>query len=129
MAPPALTPRLCLAIGLLQIASADGEFQKEEDLFIATVFSGREEVLNDAVRYVEVYGLQTFLHEANNILHYDQKLSLLINIIDLIYSDHQACEAEKEMFYKFMEAFGVDQATIDPHLKTIILKNLTEFEH
>lgn len=118
-----LTPILCFTIGLIHIASADGIFQKEEDLYIASAITGHEESLEAAIAYFNTMQVDQFLREANNILNYEQKLSMLINMLDLLYSDGNVDMEERKLFSRYMQAFGIEQETMNGHLKTIILKN------
>lgn len=123
MDTPELTPILCFTIGLIHIASADGTFQKEEDLYIASAITGHEESLEEAIAYFNSMQVEHFLRDANNILNYEQKLSMLINMLDLLYADGNVDEEERRLFGRYMHAFGIEQDTMNGHLKTIILKN------
>jgi len=59
--PPKLSPRLALAVGLLFIMAADGEFEAEEIGHLQAVVGDDGDLIQNAVRYVKSIKYEHFL--------------------------------------------------------------------
>jgi uncharacterized tellurite resistance protein B-like protein len=121
--PPKLSPRLALAVGLLFIMAADGEFEAEEIGHLQAVVGDDGDLIQNAVRYVKSIKYEHFLTEASTLLNSQQKLSLLINMADSLLSDGHADPAEEKIFTKAITSLGMSEDDFKPHLQTISLKN------
>ena len=53
----------------------------------------------------------------------EQKLCILVNIMDTLYADGNADVSEQEMFNKFFTAFGANEEAFMPNFNAIVLKN------
>jgi hypothetical protein len=50
-------------------------------------------------------------------------MTLLANLIDVLLSDGSAEEEEQELFYSFVDAYGVSEDDIQPYIDIISVKN------
>jgi len=122
-APPALTPRLSLAVGLLFMMAADGQVEEEEVGQLRSVVGGDQELIQTAVKYLRSVKYEQFLIDAASLLNEDQKLCLLINMADSLLSDGRAELSEQQTFSKALAQFGLSEDAFKPHFETIALKN------
>ncbi len=119
-----LTPRLALAVASIYIISADGYIPDEEVGSLATIFGGDEGIIETAVEYVKQNSdAMTNVSKIANILSAEQKEIVIINLLDVLLADGEASETEKEIFFKFAEAFNFDQAKLEPIFDIISKKN------
>ena len=121
--PPALTPRLSLAVGLLFMMAADGQVEEEEIGQLRSVVGGDNELIQTAVKYLRSVKYEQFLVDAAALLNEDQKLCLLINMADSLLSDGRAELSEQQTFGKALAQFGLSEDAFKPHFATIALKN------
>jgi uncharacterized tellurite resistance protein B-like protein len=121
-----LTPTVAVATAMIYMMSSDGEIAEEEMHYLTMTlqsFGDPQELVNIASKYARKNDLERFLKEANGILNYDQKMTILANLIDVLLSDGTAEEEEQELFYAFVEAFGVTDEEIQPYIDIISVKN------
>ncbi|MFZ9096015.1 MAG: TerB family tellurite resistance protein, partial [bacterium] len=64
-----------------------------------------------------------FLEEAAPLLTDAQKMCILTNLCDSLLSDGNADQTEQQLFYKFMQGFGVAEERFQPYFEVIVLKN------
>jgi uncharacterized tellurite resistance protein B-like protein len=122
-APPALTPRLALAVGLLFMMAADGQVEEEEVGQLRSVVGGDKELIQTAVKYLRSVKYEQYLVDSAALLNEDQKLCLLINMADSLLSDGRAELSEQQTFSKALAQFGLSEDAFKPHFATIALKN------
>jgi uncharacterized tellurite resistance protein B-like protein len=121
-----LTPTVAVATAMIYMMSSDGEIAEEEMHYLTMTlqsFGDPQELVNIASKYARKNDLERFLKEANGILNYDQKMTILANLIDVLLSDGSAEEEEQDLFYAFVEAFGVSDEEIQPYIDIISVKN------
>jgi len=130
-----MTPHLALAISLLYMIGADGEFDNEEVGQLLAVLGGQESngvigvgannvaLLDRGVKYASKNSLETFLSEAAPVLTDAQKMCIMLNLLDSSLSDGQAEREEQVMFSKFLKAFGIPEERFHPFFEVIVLKN------
>ena len=120
-----LTPRTCLAVSLVYCMGADGEIDPEELGHLAAVLgrNATQEELDRAVRYVRATPPERFLEEAAPRLRPDQRLCILLNMIDSAMADGDAEQGEQKLVMRFAEAFGLSEAALEPHFRTLAAKN------
>lgn len=120
-----LTPRNCLAVGLLYCMGADGEMDEEEIGHLVSVLgrgATRQQV--DAVmRYVRATQPDQFLAESAARLRPDQRLCIILNMIDSAMSDGEAEPEEQQLVVKFSSAWGISEAEMTPYFKALVAKN------
>jgi hypothetical protein len=64
-----------------------------------------------------------FVSAAASLLTDSQKRCILLNLADALLSDGMAASQEKELFDRFLQAWGVAQESIQDELNVIIRKN------
>lgn len=121
-----LTPAVSVAASMIYMMASDGELAEEEMnyLFITLrSFGEPQELIDSASKYAKKNDLDTFLNNANQLLSEDQKRTLLANLIDLLLADGSAEEEEQELFFRFVEAFGLTEEDVQPFIDIISIKN------
>ncbi len=120
-----LTPRNCLVASLLYCMASDGEMDEEEIGHLLSVMGPRasREALNAALRYCRATPVEAFAAEAAQKLRPDQKLCILLNVIDSAMSDGEAEPQEQQMVMGLMQSWGLSQAELEPHFRTLAAKN------
>ncbi len=121
-----LNPAIALAGSMIYIMASDGELAEEEMAYLVSTlqsFGDAEELVRSASKYAKNKDLETFQKEANEILNHDQKMTVLANLIDLLLADGRAEEEEQDLFFSFVNAFGVSEDDIQPFIDVISIKN------
>jgi uncharacterized tellurite resistance protein B-like protein len=120
---PQLTPKIALAVSLLYITSADGVIEDEEIGVLLANLHGDKKLLQDAMDYGRLKKFDEFVSAAASLLTDSQKRCILLNLADALLSDGMAASQEKELFDRFLQAWGVAQESIQDELNVIIQKN------
>jgi uncharacterized tellurite resistance protein B-like protein len=120
---PQLTPKIALAVSLLYITSADGVIEDEEIGVLLANLHGDKKLLQDAMDYGRLKKFDEFVSAAASLLTDSQKRCILLNLADALLSDGMAASQEKELFDRFLQAWGVAQESIQDELNVIIGKN------
>ena len=120
-----LTPRTCLAVALLYCMAADGEMDEEEVGHLVSVLGrgATRQQVDAAVRYARATEPERFLADAAPRLRPDQRLCILLNMIDGAMSDGEAEPEEQRLVMRFAEAWGLPEAELEPHFRTLVAKN------
>ncbi len=125
-----LTPYSTFVTSMLYIMSADGEINENEIGQLIAAIGGNQikgininDILKGASKYVNVNKVDTFLSEVASKLNEDQKICILVNLVDTLFSDGNAAQEEQDTFAKFMSAFGVSEESFKPYFDTIVAKN------
>ena len=120
-----LTPRNCMAVSLLYCMGADGEMDEEEIGHLVSVLgrgATRQQV--DAVmRYVRATQPPQFLADATPRLRPDQRLCILLNMIDSAMSDGEAEQGEQQLIMQFAGAWGLSVGEMTPYFTALVAKN------
>ncbi|MBL6455249.1 TerB family tellurite resistance protein [Belnapia sp. T6] len=120
-----LTPRTCLAVSLIYCMAADGEMDEEEiGHLIAALGRGTTRgQLDAALRYARATKPDQFLADATPRLRPEQRLCILLNMIDSAMSDGEAEQGEQELVRRFATAWGLSEEALAPHFRTLVAKN------
>lgn len=120
-----LTPRTCLVVSLIYCMGADGEIDEEEVGHLVSVLGrgATREQLNAALRYVRATQPAQFLADSNARLRPEQKLCIILNMIDSAMSDGEAEQGEQQLVMQFAETWGIGQAELEPHFRALVAKN------
>ena len=115
-----MTPHFAFVTALIYMIAADGEIQNEEIGQLLSVLGGEkssngvigvgaqnEKLLRNAQKYVQSNSPDKFLEEAAPLLTDAQKMCILTNLCDSLLSDGNADPTEQQLFYKFMQGFGI----------------------
>ncbi len=122
-APPALTPKLVLAVGLLHMIHADGAVEAEEIGQVLQALGNDKALFDDAGKYAKSKDVDAFLAESATLLNEDQKLCVLLNLYDSLLSDGVAAPEEQALLNRFMTAYGVSESALQPYALGISVKN------
>ncbi|MFM7523915.1 MAG: TerB family tellurite resistance protein [Betaproteobacteria bacterium] len=125
-APPELTPKLSLAVGLLHMINADGHVEAEEIGNVLQALGNDKALLDAAGRYARAKDIDSYLAESAKLLSADQKMCILLNLYDSLLADGVAAPEEQILFSRFLAAYGVSEQTIEPYTLGIALKNKRE---
>ncbi len=120
-----LTPRNCLAVSLIYCMASDGEMDEEEVGHLLSVLgrSATRQQLDAALRYARTVRPEQFLADATPRLRPDQRLCILLNMIDSAMSDGEAEQGEQDLVRRFSEAWGLSEEALTPHFRTLVAKN------
>lgn len=124
-APLDITPRRALVISLLHCMASDGELDPEEIGHLLSVMgrSATRDELDRCVKHARSVPVDAFLAEATPKLTEAQRLCILLNMIDSAMADGEAEQGERDLIVRFQQAFGFDDATLEPHFRTLLAKN------
>jgi uncharacterized tellurite resistance protein B-like protein len=125
-APPELTPKLSLAVGLLHMINADGHVEAEEIGNVLQALGNDKALLDAAGRYARAKDIDSYLAESAKLLNADQKMCILLNLYDSLLADGVAAPEEQILFSRFLSAYGVSEQSIEPYTVGIALKNKRE---
>ena len=125
-APPELTPKLSLAVGLLHMINADGHVEAEEIGNVLQALGNDKALLDAAGRYARAKDIDSYLTESAKLLNADQKMCILLNLYDSLLADGVAAPEEQALFSRFLSAYGVSEQSIEPYTVGIALKNKRE---
>jgi uncharacterized membrane protein YebE (DUF533 family) len=120
-----LTPRNCLTAALLYCMASDGEMDEEEVGHLLSVMgpNATRETVAAALRYCRATPPEQFAAACGQRLRPDQKLCILLNMIDSAMSDGEAEPGEQKLVMGFVQAWGVPQADLEPHFRSLAAKN------
>jgi uncharacterized tellurite resistance protein B-like protein len=121
-----LTPAIALATSMIYMMASDGEIDDEEMNYLAVklyAIGDAQELMSLSQKYSKKQGLEAFQKEANEKLTEDQKFTILANLIDILLADGDADEEEQNLFFSFVEAFGISEEDIQPYIDIISVKN------
>jgi len=125
-APPELTPKLSLAVGLLHMINADGHVEAEEIGNVLQALGNDKALLDAAGRSARAKDIDSYLAESAKLLNADQKMCILLNLYDSLLADGVAAPEEQILFSRFLSVYGVSEQTIEPYTLGIALKNKRE---
>lgn len=125
-APPELTPKLSLAVGLLHMINADGHVEAEEIGNVLQALGNDKALLDAAGRYARAKDIDSYLAESAKLLNAEQKMCILLNLYDSLLADGVAAPEEQALFSRFLSAYGVSEQSIEPYTLGIALKNNRE---
>lgn len=120
-----LTPRNCLVVSLIYCMGADGEIDPEELGHLSSVLGrgATREQLDACVRYVRSTQSAQFVQAASARLRPEQKLCIVLNMIDSAMADGDAEQGEQQLIMEFARGFGLSEAELEVHFRTLVAKN------
>lgn len=118
-----LTPHLALAVAMLYMIASDGEIEDQESSQLQSVLGGDKEVLRYGLAYVKSTSIDEFLQDAPEVLSHKDRLCILANVCDSLLSDGHADDEELVLFYRMVNAMGLNAKAFDPYYTTIAIKN------
>ena len=124
-APLEMNPRRALVVSLIYCMASDGEIDPEEVGHLVSVLgrnSTREE-LDRCFKFARSTPPDTFLGEVAPKLNEQQRLCILLNMIDSPMADGEAEQGERDLIVRFQQAFGFDDAKLQPYFQALVVKN------
>ncbi len=120
-----LTPRNSLLAALLYSMASDGEMDEEEIGHLLSVMgpSATRDQLNTALKYCRATPAEQFAAAAAPKLRADQKLCIVLNMIDSAMSDGEAEPQEQQLVMNIVRAWGLSEAELEPHFRSLTAKN------
>lgn len=120
-----LTPRNCLTASLIYCMAADGEIDPEEIGHLISVLGrgATRQQLDAILHYTRVTQPAQFLADAAPRLRPEQKLCIVLNMIDSAMSDGEAEPGEERLILQFAQAFALSESELTPHFRTLVAKN------
>ena len=120
---PTLTPKIAFASSMIYLINADGKIEPHEISRLLAAVKDDRVLLEVSTRYTKFHSTEEFIVNCSNLLDYDQKLSLLVNLYDAILGNGEILQQEMQLFDKFLEVFNFKQSEIEPYLHSISVKN------
>lgn len=123
---PEMTPPMAYAISAIYMIRADGELSDEEVVPILGVLGTSQraiQMVHEANRYAKRTKVDDFLLEASNKLDKEQKLFILAQVLDILFSDGHADQKEQQVFFSFAKSFGISQNDYQPLVQAAAIKN------
>ncbi len=128
---PTLTPALALLVAMAYMADVDGQVTAEEESGLTAMLERRgglggldyETLIQKGGTYLRTTSIDRFLAEAPGILTEEQKLSILVNLVDISSADEVIEMGEDTLFERFVLAFGLSVEEIQPYVNAVLLKN------
>ncbi len=129
-----MTALFALAVSLAFMIQADKKTSVQERAGWMTVFGqlvetgtlskGQLETMTQAA-FSRAAGteLSEFLEQVTPMLSYSQKVSVLINLYDIMLTDGTIKEGERTMFRDFHQAFEINETTLRTIREFLTLKN------
>lgn len=120
-----LTGRNCLVVSLIHCMGSDGEMDPEEIGHLVSVLGrgATRQQLDATMRYAKATPVAQFVEESGARLRPEQKLCILLNMIDSAMSDGEAEQAEQALIMQFARGWGVSDAELEPHFRSLVAKN------
>jgi len=123
-----LTPKIAYVVNMLYMSSADGIIEQEEITYLLTILHGDLKLIRIAEKYMkqsEKKGLNfnDFLEESSKILSLEQKETILINLIDMMYSDNELELHEEKLLKYILKKYDIDENKLDLYKNVIAKKN------
>ncbi len=117
-----LTPELSLAAGMLYVVASDGHLTQGERNDLAKVVPD-DKLLDRALDYCRRTPTTDFIPACVALLDAEQRLCLLLNMVDAAMADGQIADEERELLSNFQDAFGITDEAIAHHLHSLSCKN------
>ncbi|MET0544753.1 MAG: TerB family tellurite resistance protein, partial [Caulobacterales bacterium] len=118
--PANLTPRLAFACALVYCAGADRELSQAEKSYLAIALSGPQggldlnarmemalATLSAAMEFCREHTVGEYLEKSVPLLNADQRLTVLLNLVDMALADGHADANEAAFVHLCQRAFGI----------------------
>ena len=116
--------RLMLASSIIFMAASNGEISREQWGQLHSVVGADDSLLSDAMDKVRETPIEKFLTElSENLSSDDQKLCILLNVLDSMLADEQVAPEENTLFNKFKDSLDIPSQELDLYFNAIKIKN------
>jgi len=117
--PAALTPHLVCAGAAYALAQSDGDFAKEELDWVVAQF-GNQNSFRRAGAWVNQHGFAKLLIEAERLLTLAERECVLVNLIELGFSDNKLSKHEMSMIEEWRRVAGLSEERYQRCYDTIL---------
>ena len=121
--PVTLTPKSALALAAVTVIAADGVIDQAELNDLAKIVRGDSASLNVAMEVLKANKFPGVIDMVAATLDEKQKIATLAILCDLAMSDGVLAGEEKAILQMYMEKFKVPEATLQPIIEAIAIKN------
>lgn len=134
--PANMTPRLAFACALVYCAGADRDLSQSEKSYLAIALSGPQggldlaarmeaalSTLSAALEYCREHTVAQYLEKATPLLNVQQRLVILLNLVDLALADGKAGKDEAAFVRVCQKTFQVPDEEFQALIEPILMKN------
>ncbi len=120
-----LSPKSALALAALTVISCDGDIDQEEIISLKRMLRGDEPSFDKALEWIKHnnFSIPESVTAVTNILNDRQKLTTIVNLLDIAMADGVLARDEEELIMEYTKAFELDENTIENIVEVIALKN------
>ncbi|MFA5331350.1 MAG: tellurite resistance TerB family protein [Methanoregula sp.] len=121
--PAELTPKSALVLSAITVIAADGVIEESELNDLAKIVRGDKKAIETAMQVLKESKFPAVIDLINQKLDEKQKIATLAILCDLAMSDGVLAGEEKTILQMYMDKFGVSEATMNPIIEAIRIKN------
>lgn len=119
-----LTPKSAFVLAAMTLIAADGQIDEEEIFALRRLVKGDSDSIKNAQKVWQANpNLKELLPLIAAALDSKQREVVIANLIDLAMADGILANAEKELLGLYMQAFQLSDATVQPIIDVVALKN------
>lgn len=121
--PAELTPKSALVLSAITVIAADGVIEESELNDLAKIVRGDRKSIDTAMQVLKENKFPGVIDMVAQKLDEKQKIATLAILCDLAMSDGVLAGEEKTILQMYMDKFGVSEATMNPIIDAIRIKN------
>ena len=121
--PVTLNPKSALVLSAITVIAADGVIDEAEINDLAKIVRGDRKSIETAMAVLKANKFPGVIDMVAAVLDEKQKLATLAILCDLAMSDGVLAGEEKQILQMYMDKFGVPEATLNPIIEAIAIKN------
>jgi uncharacterized tellurite resistance protein B-like protein len=118
-----LTPKSALVLSAVTVIAADGVIDEAELNDLAKIVRGDRKSIDVAMEVLRANKFPAVIDLAAAALDEKQKLATLAILCDLAMADGILAGEEKAILQLYMDKFGIPEATLQPIIDAIAIKN------
>ena len=118
-----LTPKSALVLSAMTVIAADGVIDEAELAELARIVRSDRKSIETAVQVLKANPFPGVIDLVAAALDEKQKVAALAILCDLAMADGVLAGGEKQILQMYMDKFGVSEATMEPIVRAIAIKN------
>jgi uncharacterized tellurite resistance protein B-like protein len=118
-----LTPKSALVLSAVTVIAADGVIDEAELNDLAKIVRGDRKSIDVAMEVLRANKFPAVIDLAAAALDEKQRLATLAILCDLAMADGILAGEEKAVLQLYMDKFGIPEATLQPIIDAIAIKN------
>jgi uncharacterized tellurite resistance protein B-like protein len=118
-----LTPKSALVLSAITVIAADGVIDEAELNDLAKIVRGDRKSIDGAMEVLRANKFPAVIDLVAAKLDEKQKLATLAILCDLAMADGILAGEEKAVLQLYMDKFGIPEATLQPIIEAIAIKN------